>query len=494
MDRLDLALVNPGSRRETYQALGSNLAAIEPPVWAGILATHARRRGYSVRIVDANALGLSGEELAKEIAELDPRVTAIIVYGHQPSASTQSMPAASQVCSAIKDLCPGRPVVLVGGHVSALPRRTLEEEKADFVCEGEGPFTLDALIELTRSGAPMDPARLSTVPGLWYRDGNQIRSTPRAPLIDDLDVELGEVAWDLLPMDRYRAHNWHCFDHLDKRSPYASIYTSLGCPFSCSFCCINAPFGRPCYRKRNARAVVDEIGLLVDRYGVRNVKILDELFVLHNPHVEAICEGIIERGYDLNIWAYARVDTIKPRILSTLKRAGINWLALGIESGSKHVRDGAEKSLGPNDMVEVVRQIQQAGIYVMGNFIFGLPDDDLETMRETLDLALELNCEMVNFYSAMAYPGSVLYRVALDEGWRLPDSWGGYSQHSVDTLPLPTRHVSAAQVLRFRDDAFHEYFAHPRYLEMIGRTFGQETRTHIEAMAGHRLERKNIET
>jgi radical SAM superfamily enzyme YgiQ (UPF0313 family) len=126
---------------------------------------------------------------------------------------------------------------------------------------------------------------------------------------------------------------------------------------------------------------------------------------------------------------------------------------------------------------------------VIGNFIFGLPEDTEATMQATLDLALDLNCEFANFYSAMAYPGSPLYEQAVALGWRLPERWSGYSQHAVDTLPLPTRHTTAADVLRFRDDAFHAYFTSPSYLEMVGRKFGPDTVAHLRDMTAHRLER-----
>jgi radical SAM superfamily enzyme YgiQ (UPF0313 family) len=314
-----------------------------------------------------------------------------------------------------------------------------------------------------------------------------------APLINDLDKELPGSAWDLLPMEKYRAHNWQCFGDLKSRKPYASIYTTLGCPYKCSFCCINAPFGKNGYRMRSAQSVVDEIGLLHDKYGVRTFKFVDEMFVLNERHVTAICDLLIERGYDLNIWAYARVDTVKPPMLEKLRKAGIRWLALGIESGSKHVRDGAKKSLKANDIVDIVRMIQQAGIAVLGNFIFGLPDDTVETMQETLELAKELNCEFANFYSAMAYPGSPLYTMAVEQGWDLPETWGGYSQHSFDCKPLATEKVSAAGVLGFRDKAFDSYFTNQRYLDMMTQKFGWDTRRHVEQMTRHKLPRKLLE-
>jgi hypothetical protein len=111
-------------------------------------------------------------------------------------------------------------------------------------------------------------------------------------------------------------------------------------------------------------------------------------------------------------------------------------------------------------------------------------------MQSTLDLALELNCEFANFYSAMAYPGSQLYNLATKEGWPLPEKWSGYSQHAVDTLPLPTKYLSGAEVLRFRDQAFQQYFSSPRYLRMIEAKYGLATADHIREMAAQPLVRK----
>ncbi len=496
---VDLVLVHPGGRRQVYQTLADDLTAVEPPLWCRLIADYCRKRGHSVAIIDSEADGLDPDAVAERIAALDPRLVALVVYGHQPSASTQSLPAAGAVARAVKCATPDRRMILIGGHVAALPERTLMEEAVDFAATGEGPVTVDALLHVLKSETP---DVVDAVPGIahWQvgEDGTRdIRRTPPAPLVEDLDGELSGDAWDLLPMDKYRAHNWQCFGAMDTRMPYASIYTTLGCPYKCSFCCINAPFGKNGYRFRSPQAVLAEIDVLIERYGVRTFKIVDEMFVLNERHVTAICEGLIPRnealGGALNFWAYARVDTVKPAMLEMLRRAGIRWLALGIESGSKHVRDGAKKALRSEDIVGVVRAIQEAGINVIGNYIFGLPDDDLHSMRETLDLAKELNCEFANFYSAMAYPGSPLYGQAVEKGWDLPDSWSGYSQHSFDCKPLATESLPASAVLGFRDRAFTEYFTNPRYLKMVDQRFGDETSRHIRAMTRHTLRRKLLE-
>lgn len=496
--KLDLVLINPSSRARVYQSLGRTLAAVENPVWAGLIATFARQQGASVEILDAEAEGLTPEEVAERVGDLDPRLVTVVVYGHQPSASTQNMPAAGAVATAIKAARPQTPVLMVGGHVTALPERTLREETCDFVARDEGLYAVVDLIEALRDHEVPD---LGKVRGLVHRRDGQIISNPTVPLLTNLDRDLPAIAWDLLPMPSYRAHNWHCFGD-PPREPYAAIYTTLGCPYHCTFCCIQAPFregeaaaglkpGTSSYRFWSPSRVIEQIDLLVQKYGVRNLKFADEMFVLHPRHVAGIADLIIERGYDLNIWAYARVDTVKDGMLDKLKRAGFNWLAFGIEAADEGVLADVDKRYPIDQVYETLGKVKSSGINIIANFIFGLPEDDAASMQRTLDLALDLNCEFANFYSAMAYPGSALYAEAVREGWRLPDNWGGYSQHAVDTLPLPTRHLSAPEVLRFRDEAFQRYFTSPAYLDMIRARFGDETLAHIREMTSHKLVRRH---
>jgi len=488
----DVLLVTPPSRLQVYQELSGDYAAVEPPVWSGLIANFMRERGYSVSILDAEAQRMNHEQTAERIVEADATLVVYMIYGQQPSASTQCMPSGRKVAEKARALS-DRPSLVIGTHASALSERTLREEPYDYVCRGEGPYTVLGLVEHLKGKRP-----LSEVPGLVYWDDNgAVKVNDWAGKIKDLDGELPMQAWDMLDMSLYRPHNWQSLGNISAPGGYASIQTSLGCPYKCSFCCINAPFDGAGIRYWSPEVIIKQIDHVVKTYGIKTIKIPDEMFVLNKNHVLGLCDLLIERDYGLNIWAYARIDTVQPEFIEKLRAAGFQWLGIGIESASKFVRDGSVKGRFNNDdITRVVAGIRAADINVSGNYIFGLPDDDIASMRETLDLALELNTEWANFYSAMAYPGSPLYEAARRRGWLLPDDeggpgWIGYSQHGYDSLPLPTDKLNGVQVLEFRDEAFHRYFSGDSYLSMVGRRFGPDAVTHLRKMTGVKLRRRH---
>lgn len=492
MNKTDLLLVNPGNKKAVYGKLGESLSGVEPPVWTGLLASFIRDKGFKVVIIDAEAEGLSSQEVAERVVACNPTLVGVGTLGANPSAaSTPKMAAASEVLKALKLKQLKAKTIAYGIHVSALPEKTLRENTVDFVCRGETFYPFFELLKTLKADQGREDFLIK---GLWYLKDNQVVDNGWANLVKDLD-EFGFIAWDLLPMDRYRAHNWHCFGHINQRSPYVVIYTSLGCPFDCKYCNIRALYnGQPGIRYRSVSKVVEEIDFLVKKYAVKNFKILDELFVLDKKRANEFCDLLIERNYGLNIWAYARIDTVGEAVLNKLKQAGVNWLAYGIEAASRKVRDGVSKGKFDQTGIErVVKMTKSCGINIIGNFMFGLPDDDSESMQETLDLAKKLNCEYINFYTTMAYPGSVLYQESSERGVKLSSNWLEYSQFSRETTPLATKHLSAKEVLKFRDRAFDEYYKNPEYLKMIEEKFGQSTVEHIKQMRKHKLNRKLLE-
>jgi radical SAM superfamily enzyme YgiQ (UPF0313 family) len=186
LDQLDLLLINPGGREKIYQQLAGDLTAIEPPLWCRLIAGYVLDRGFSVEIIDAEALNIGVDALADTVAARAPRLTAMVVFGHQPSASTQQMAAASAACKAIKTASPDQPLIILGGHVSALPERTLDEEAVDYACNGEGPATVHQLLQAMTA----QDTDLGAVAGLIWRDDQTIANNPPAALITDMDGDL----------------------------------------------------------------------------------------------------------------------------------------------------------------------------------------------------------------------------------------------------------------------------------------------------------------
>jgi radical SAM superfamily enzyme YgiQ (UPF0313 family) len=176
-------------------------------------------------------------------------------------------------------------------------------------------------------------------------------------------------------------------------------------------------FGKRNLRYWDSDRVVGEIERLVKQYNVKYIKILDECFVLNKKHVKEICEKIIEKKINVNMWAYARVDTVDEEILALLKNAGIRWLAYGIESADEDVLSEVSKSqYTVNRTRQVMKMTKNAGINILANFMFGLPDDTKESMEKTLQLCREINPEWINFYVTMTYPGSSDYFAGVRNG------------------------------------------------------------------------------
>ncbi len=423
---VDILLVNPNSRINSYGALADELAAIEPPFWAGLMADDFKKKGKEVAILDAEAEGFDFAQTVSRIKEIGAGQNILVAMGVNPSAS--STPKMTVVDAIYKILAfHGTPTFITGLHPMALP-----DIRTKF----------------------------------WH---------PHQGL---------SVPWELLPMEKYRAHNWHCFGGIP-RSPYATVYTSFGCPYSCSYCNIHTLYDTPKVQSRDLSEVLAEVDLLVNRYGVKNIKIMDELFTVNRYNVMQICDGLIERNYGLNIWVYARVDTVSTQMLDKMKRAGMNWLGIGFESAVLAVREAVGKKYMDFEQEATIRQIRDAGIHIAANIIFGLPDDSLATMQRTLDWVEAHNFEYVNFYCATAYPGSELYKQQANPS----QDWNTYAQLSSEFVPLPTKYLSSAEILAFRDNAFRHYFSRPAYLTMMERKFGDKAVADIRRMLERKMER-----
>ena len=216
MSNLDALLITPPSRLEVYQGLSNDYTAIETPVWSMLIANYLIERGYNVKILDSEAENLNHDQTAKRILKEDPKLAVFMIYGQQPSASTQCMPGGKKTCNKLNELSSNSiKSIVVGTHASALPKKTLEEEPYDFVCQGEGPITIHNLIENLKN----NKIRIDQIPGLWFYDKDKnIKSNKPASMFQKLDENLSGQSWKLLNMKKYKAHNWHTFGRLETRN------------------------------------------------------------------------------------------------------------------------------------------------------------------------------------------------------------------------------------------------------------------------------------
>ena len=502
---LDVVFIEADSSGLAYQDLGKVFAAIETPTWSLLLAQSCRAKGYGVAILDQNAEKITDRAAVERINELKPRLAVFVVYGQNPNSGTTNMAGANRLCRTLKVAYPEIKTCFVGSHTSALPREVLALPWVDFVLLNEGVYALQNLLRTNLKD------NLGAVLGIGRKvDGDEILNAPQSVVPQDrMDIDLPGYAWDLLPYDRkpldlYRSHFWHAGFLHEKRTPFAAIYTSLGCRFACDFCMVNivnrtdnaaeiSSSDSRSMRFWSPDFITKEFEKLAS-LRVETVRIADEMFFLDRRHYEPLLHNILDRSLEFRMWSYARVDTVRQEALDLFLRAGIGWLALGIEAGNQTVRKEVSKgSFRDINIREVVGGIRERGFNVIANYIFGFPDDSIETMQETLDLALELCTEMANMYPCQALPGSPLYHTARQRGWKLPDSPEGFAFLSYETLPLPTKHLSAPQVLRFRDDAWQAYFSYEPYLRLVESKFGEQERRNVEEMAKIRLRRRILE-
>ena len=504
---MDILFINP-SNKLIYQGLADSYAAIEPPTWSLLLAESCRSVGYDVSILDTNAERLADEESIERIKDVNPRLLCFVVYGQNVNAGTVSMSGAVRLADAIKGQNITIPICFVGSHVSALPHETLlKEGSIDIVLTNEGVYALRNLLSCSAFNTQV----LKKVKGIGFRENGQPVLTPPETTVPNerMDFDLPGYAWDLLPykhrpLDLYRSPMWHANYIEDARSPYASIYTSLGCIYKCSFCMINIlnrndnqPIGEAAnyssMRFWSPQFVVQEFDKLAE-LGVKTIRISDEMFLLNKNYYLPLCESLRERDYasDLNMWAYSRIDTVKdPGVLGLTREAGIRWLCVGIESADKNVRmEAAKGKFDDVDVVNIVQQIHGHDIDVLANYLVGLEGETQETMQRTLDLSLELCTRGWNMYAAMALPGSSLYHQALNSNYKLPNDYLGYSFHSYETVPLPSKDLTPAEILKFRDDAWMKYHTYPPFLKLVEEKSGTKAKEDILKMTQIRLRRR----
>ncbi len=503
-----VCFVVPDNSLGAYQNLSKSYSAIEPPTWALLLAESLRARGGSVSILDCLPMGIQPKDLGQHIQTINPDIVCYVVYGQNPNSSSANMHGVVEYANQLsRELSRKVYQMIIGPHVAALPFQTLElHENIDAVSINEGVYTLHDLAKCNLKSTK----ELSKVRGIVYRD--RVSCTVQRGMPGEIvpqekiEKDLPGYAWDLLPfrdrpLDLYRAHLWHAEYNPEEASPFAALYTSFGCIFKCSFCMINV-INKITYEEEIPASNLNQMRFMpisvlaksLDFFaenGIRNVRICDEMFFLNANHYASILNYIIERGYDFNMWAYARVDTIKNSQLDLFKSAGINWLAIGIESGSEVVRNDATKgSFSLSKIKSIVSKTRSHGLAVGSNFIVGLPADTINTCNETADLAIELSTEFINIYPCIDLPGSAIHASSN----RVPSAnYLRYAFLSYETIPNPTSTMSPSEVLEIRDNLWRKIYTSPSVESSIYKRFGSDALATIKELRKISLKRRLLE-
>jgi anaerobic magnesium-protoporphyrin IX monomethyl ester cyclase len=409
------------------------------PLGLAQLAGCLESAGIPVEILDANALGMDWPGLEAAIAQASPSLIGITAY-------TPYMPVVSRAVSVARHAAPQAVIALGGPHVTYTAEETLTSmPQVDVVARGEGD---QIIVELARALDGGDG--LEGVPGISFRRDGTIVETHAPKPVDVTTLPM--PAFDLLPMHRYR---WR-----ELGGSFATLLASRGCPFQCSFCSEWRFWGGG-WRPYDPDMVVEQLDVLVNRYGRRNVWFGDDCFNVDGDHMAAICEGILQRGIDLNWYYQGRADLLVKYkdLLPLARRAGNRMVQIGIEASNDEQRDELNKQLRTETIREAVRLLRQHDIVCQGMMIVGLPSDSPRTFQQKVRLVNQLDIDFPVFVFYTLFPGTPIYDEAVAEG-RL-EFPANYARHDMAHVLMPTAHMTRRQVYNYTGWAFSRLYLHP---------------------------------
>lgn len=328
------------------------------------------------------------------------------------SATTAAFMDAADIATELRRKRPGMRVVFGNVHVSSIGAPILEHfPEIDYLVIGEGE---GAMLDLAEGKAPKD------IPNLVWRDesnGGRIVSNPRRERIRDLD-ELPFPAWEKLE-GFPQGYHLPLFAYAKRHG--ATMITSRGCPYTCSFC-DRTVFER-LYKVNSARYVYEHMKHLRDRFGVHHINFYDDLFTAHKKRVNELCDLLIAKPLGMDFNCAIRTGHTSDEMLARLKRAGALMVSMGIESADPEMMARHKAGVSLDSVKKTVEQIHAAGLRAKGLFIFGMPGETPETIKATSDFVLSLDLDEMNMTKFSPLHGAPIWheclRGDLDEDWRL---------------------------------------------------------------------------
>jgi anaerobic magnesium-protoporphyrin IX monomethyl ester cyclase len=421
-----VALINPPILEEVFRH--------QPylPIGLAYLAAVLERESHEVKIIDCLTLRINCEKLKTEISAFDPEVVGI-------TAMTPTINSAFAAAHAVKEATPNALVVTGGPHATFMDEQILHDvADIDIVARGEGEQTITEIVQKVANRE-----KLYDVAGITVRkDGKVIRTADRS-YIENLD-ELPYPSLKHFSLENYRVFG----------RKILPVITSRGCPFQCSFCITSRVFGKKT-RMRTSENVVNELEWLKNEHGADAYSFFDDTFTLDKHRVHKICDEIINRKINVPWDCQTRVDQITPEILAKMKKAGCEIVTFGIESGCQRILDAINKKTSVEQNERGIKMVKKAGLSVVTSVIIGFPGETLDTIKETLGFIQRLKPDDAYVCIATPYPGTELYRIVKENGWKISPDWSKYDTVTpVFENPLVSNDELLAMRKKFYDDFY----------------------------------------
>jgi anaerobic magnesium-protoporphyrin IX monomethyl ester cyclase len=370
------------------------------PMGIGALAAIVKEKGHDIKIWHQDIHHYEDEELTPYLDKHKFDIVILSLIGGY--YQYQKMLGISKAINASKH----RPFYAMGGYgPTPEPKYFLDKSGCDVVCMGEGETTISKLLESVEKKLP-----LKDVPGVAWLENGELKTTQRAPLINDLSA-LPRIPYELFPMNIYRM----------MRSPKCSItdfcfplMTARGCTFKCTFCYRMDPG----YRKRDPEELLDEVEMLHKTYGITRFSFQDDLLMASVEHTENVCKAMLKRNLPITWDCMGRLNYCSKELLQLMKDAGCVFIIYGIESMDQKVLNNMKKGLRPEIIIRGIEQTFEVGISPGFNFIYGNRGDSRKTLEKAVDFLIKYDdfSEKRTIRPVTPYPGSPLYYDAIESG------------------------------------------------------------------------------
>ena len=445
----DILLLNPPLTSVGYKTM-NEFASRSFPLGLGSLSGILKKEGFSFEVLDADALNMDLDKLIGAVIRKKPKIIGISTY-------TSYADIMEYVVEEIKKGLKESTIVLGGHHAFAMREKLLNKSKADIVAIGEGEFIFSELCD-----AILNRKKLDDVKGIYFREKSRVVYTGDREYANDLDA-IPMPAYECFPMDRYEAHFYRRWVS-GRRKPFSNIVTSRGCPFSCGFCS-NVLWGKR-VRFQSPERVIQDIDYLVKNYGLKMLSFFDDTFTLDKKRAHRICDLIIERNYNLDLYCSTRVDSLDEGLVKKMARSGFKWIGIGIESGNSRILNKISKGQSPEKCSEILHLIADNGIAIYGSLILGYPGEDKKTLKDTLSFILDNPIHFPQINVFVPYPGTPIYDELVSKG---ADISQNISQ--LDKVSSYNSGISGRYLVFFLWYSYFRSLVRIRYFNLIRKTF-----------------------